>query len=216
MGTHPGWDKVRWMIKDWPNKRSVIVEQSIKFVNDEVIFPSNPITELIQGENNLLAKKKPTNLQHDLETKSLENEKQAPENENENHEDNLIGFVTNNPNNFDSQTVIDFVTDKQNQQQVSSDQITNTPEVPQNPVTNKSQSRRTRIPTRYVREIQRGVRTTDGRSGRTNLPTGMQMPRPTTQVEGETEDTGQIKHAMVAATSEIEAIDPLSLEEAMR
>ena len=61
-----------------------------------------------------------------------------------------------------------------------------------------------------------GVGTTDGRSGRTNLPPGMQMPRPTTQVEGETEDTGQIEHAMVAATSEIKAIDPLSLEEAMR
>ena len=114
------------------------MEQSIKFVNDEVIFPSNPIAELIQGKNNLLAKKKPMNLRHDPETKSLENKKQAPENEN--HEDNPNDFTTDNPNNFDSHTVIDFVTDKQNQQQVPSDQITNAPEVPQNPVTNEPQS----------------------------------------------------------------------------
>ena len=111
------------------------MEQSIKFVNDKVIFLSNPIAELIQRENNLLAKEKPMNLRHDLETKSLENEKQAPENKN--HEDNPNDFVTDNPNNFDSQTAIDFVTDKQNQQQVPSDQITNAPEVPQNPVTNE-------------------------------------------------------------------------------
>jgi Reverse transcriptase (RNA-dependent DNA polymerase) len=35
-----------------------------------------------------------------------------------------------------------------------------------------------------------------------------------TQVEGETEDAGQIEHAMAAAVSEIEAINPQSLEEA--
>ena len=60
------------------------------------------------------------NLRHDPET---ENKKQAPENEN--HEDNPNDFVTDNPNDFDSQTAIDFVTDKQKQQQVPSDQITN-------------------------------------------------------------------------------------------
>ena len=42
------------------------------------------------------------------------------------------------------------------------------------------------------------------------------MPRSTMPVEGKTEDTGQIEHTMAAATSEIEAINPLSLEEAMR
>ena len=36
------------------------------------------------------------------------------------------------------------------------------------------------------------------------------------QIEGEQENTGQIEHAMAAAVSEIEAIDPQSLEEAMR
>ena len=44
----------------------------------------------------------------------------------------------------------------------------------------------------------------------------MQIPRSTTQVEGETEDIGQIEHAMVAAASEIEAINPLSLEKAIK
>ena len=42
----------------------------------------------------------------------------------------------------------------------------------------------------------------------------MQIPEPIPQIEGETEDNGQMEHAMAAAVSEIEAIDPQSLEEA--
>lgn len=42
---------------------------------------------------------------------------------------------------------------------------------------------------------------------------------PVTEIEGETGesstgDSGQIEHAMAAAISELEAVDPLSLEEA--
>ena len=37
----------------WPNKCSITVERSIKIFNDDVVFPSNPIAKLIQGENNL-------------------------------------------------------------------------------------------------------------------------------------------------------------------
>ena len=36
------------------------------------------------------------------------------------------------------------------------------------------------------------------------------------QIEGEQENTEQIEHTMATAVSEIEAIDPQSLEEAMR
>ena len=39
---------------------------------------------------------------------------------------------------------------------------------------------------------------------------------PITEIKGENEDKEQLEHAMAAAISEIEAINPQSLEEAMR
>ena len=57
--------------------------------------------------------------------------------------------------------------------------------------------------------------TTDGKIGKTNLPTGIQLPNYTPKIEGENEDKSQIEHAMATAISEIKAIDPLSLKEAM-
>ena len=44
----------------------------------------------------------------------------------------------------------------------------------------------------------------------------MQTFKPTLEIEGETEDNSQLEHAMATAISEIEAINPQSLEEAMR
>jgi hypothetical protein len=72
-----------------------------------------------------------------------------------------------------------------------------------------------RIPTRYIRDIQSGIRLTDSRPGKTNLPAGMQIHKTIPQVEGETEDSSQIEHAMAAAVFKIKAINPLSLKEAM-
>jgi hypothetical protein len=83
----------------WPDKRSVTVKCSIKFVNDEAVFLSNPIAKLIQRENDPINDK---NLQHDLETRALEAK---------NHQDDPGDFTTNN--------TIDFVTNKQNQQQLN-------------------------------------------------------------------------------------------------
>ena len=67
-----------------------------------------------------------------------------------------------------------------------------------------------------MKEIQSGVGTADGRPGKTNLPHGMRISEPISEIEGETRDDGQIEHAMAAAISEVEAIDPQSLEEVMR
>ena len=64
------------------------------------------------------------------------------------------------------------------------------------------------MPTRYVKEIQSGIGTTDGRPGKSNLPPGIQISEPISEIEGETEDNGQMEHAMAAAISEIEAMDP--------
>jgi hypothetical protein len=153
MGTYPGWNQVGWKIKDWemdrvsnghriywPDKCSLTVERSINFTNDEAIFLSNLIVVPIQGENDL---ENQENQQNNLKIKTLETEK---------HQDNEIDFVTDN--------TIDFVTDKQNQQhQVSSSQTTDEP-----------RSHRTRMPTRYIKDIQSGIGTTDGRSGKSNLP----------------------------------------------
>ena len=52
--------------------------------------------------------------------------------------------------------------------------------------------------------------------GRINLPIGIQVPNSTTQIEEETDDTGQIELAMAVTISKIEAINPLSLDEAMK
>ena len=180
----------------WPNKHLVTIECSIKFVNDDVIFLSNPIAELIQGENHLSNNK---NQWHDPETKSLEDEDEEPDTEN--HQDDPSNPITENP----STKEIDFVTDKQNQQQV-----------PENQATSEARSQRTRIPIRYIKDIQSGVGMINGRSGKSNLPVGIQIPKHITQIQGETADTSKIEHAMAIAVSKIEVIDPLSLEEAMR
>jgi hypothetical protein len=78
-----------------------------------------------------------------------------------------------------------------------------------------ARSRRIRRPTQYVKELQGGIGTADHWPSKSNIPPGLQIPDPIVPVEGETEDIGQIEHAMAAAISEIKAIEPLSLEEAM-
>ena len=81
-----------------------------------------------------------------------------------------------------------------------------------------AQSHQIRIPARYIKDIQNGVGTADNRPSKPNLPTGIQIPDPTREleIEGETNHLGQIEHAMASAVSEIEAIDPQSLKEAIQ
>ena len=127
-------------------------------------------------------------------------------NRNKNNLESAIDFVTDNSNNKDANkpSAIDSITDKQDQQQ----------QALQNQMENEPRSHRTRIPTRYVKDIQSSIGTTDGRTG--NLPTRIQLPKTITEDEKKPEDANQIEHAMVVAVSETEAIDPLSLEEAMK
>ena len=56
----------------------------------------------------------------------------------------------------------------------------------------------------------------DNRPSKSNLPQGIQISQPTAQNEEETKDTNQVELAMATMVSEIEAIDPQSLEEAMK
>ena len=74
-------------------------------MNDEAVFSSNLIVRLIQGENNPANDK---NLQNDPENKPLEDE---------NNLESTIDFVTDNSNNknVNEPSVIDFVTNKQDQ-----------------------------------------------------------------------------------------------------
>ena len=71
-------------------------------------------------------------------------------------------------------------------------------------------------PTRYVKDIQSGIGTADNRPEKPNLPAGIQISEPILDIEGEKEDDSQLEHAMAAAISEIKAINPQSLKEAMR
>ena len=137
----------------------------------------------IQGESKLT---NPRNQHYDPKTQSSETKTQE--------------LTENN-----KETMIYFVTDKQDQWQ----------QTLQNQAINKPRSHGTRISTRYIRDIQSGIGTADNRPSKSNLPAGIQISEQIAQIEGETEDTGQTKLVMAAAVSEIEAIDPLSLEEAM-
>ena len=56
----------------------------------------------------------------------------------------------------------------------------------------------------------------DNRPSKSNLPPGLQIPQLTAQNEEETEDTNQVELAMAAVVSKIKAINPQSLEEAMK
>ena len=85
--------------------------------------------------------------------------------------------------------------------------------IPDKPTTTRS--KRIKIPTRYVRDIQSGIGTIDGRPVKSSLPSGIRISELISEIEGETEDDCHFEHAMAAAISEIEAIDPQSLEEAM-
>ena len=182
----------------WPDKRSVTVERSIKFVNGEVIIPPNQIAEPIQGENDQVNKEE--NLQRNLENKS-----ESSDNESEDRERTL-----NDPEfpNLEDPTAKTVTSTSQNRKH----SLPN-PESSQSLASTRSQ--RIRIPTRYVKDIQRGIGTIDG-SEKSNLPKGMQISEPIAQIEKEVEDENQIEHAMATVVSEMEAIDPLSLEEARR
>ena len=159
---------------------------------DEVYTPI-PIAHLIQGE------KEQTNLQHDLEIKSDKTNKSENKKCTENCPKSDKPISVSEPANTISQD--------QNQLDPS-EQVRN------KPVNTRSQ--RTCIPTRYIREIQSGIGTTDGRPRKTDLPTGIQVPAPIAEIKGENEDEGQLEHAMAAAISEIKVINPQSLEEVMR
>ena len=189
----------------WPEKRSVTVEHSIKFVNGDVVLPPIPAAQLIQGE------KESMNLQHIPEiTKS-----ETPDHKLEDQE-HTSNPTTHQPS-LDNPIINPMTEENEVDPADPQDQWQCTPF---NRVTDElvaARSGRIRIPTRYVRDIQNGVGTADNRPSRPNLPTGIQISEPTTQpeIEGETNHLGQIEHAMASAVSEIEAIDPQSLEEAM-
>ena len=191
----------------WPDKRSVTIERSIKFTDNTIIFPSSPVAQPIQGESNS-TNENPKNLQRDLD----------PEDKSE--------------TNIDQPKDPEPTYDTEDSQETSKRSTTKDQEqwryAPLNRVTDElvaARSKRTRIPTRYVRDIQSGIGTADGRPGKTNLPVGMQTVEPidkstasinesNTPIEATSEPEPQIEHAMAAAVSEIEAIDPLSLDEA--
>ena len=78
------------------------------------------------------------------------------------------------------------------------------------------QPKKIKRPTRHVKDIQSSIGTADDRPGKPNLPAGIQISELILEIEGEKEDDGQLEHAMVSTISKIKAIDPQSLEEAIR
>jgi hypothetical protein len=186
----------------WPDKRSITVERSIKFDNsngDMIILPI-PTAMPIQGEN------EPRNQQR---TSKIESEKlpEEPKEERTTIQD-VETFQT------DDQTLenLDTTTAETSQE----DQWLGTPF---NRVTDElvaARTRRVRMPSRIIQDIQKGLGTADNRPNKPDLPAGIQIPESENLlIEGENNE-GQIEYGMAAAISEAEAIDPQSLEEAMR
>ena len=67
-----------------------------------------------------------------------------------------------------------------------------------------------------VKDIQSSIGIADNRPGKSNLPPGIQVPQQIAQSEGKTEDTSQVELAIATTVSGIKAINPQSLEEAMK
>ena len=175
----------------WPKRRNVTIERSLKFSNEEILILPNRLDKQIQGENSPVENaSRNMNLQNNPEDKSAPQNKSENSIHTESHQQNLE-------------------TERNNQDQnpsTSSNQKVN------EPTTTRSQ--RIRIPTRYVRDIQSGIGTVDGQTGRNDLPSGIHISKPILEIEGENESEGQIEHAMAADIPEIEAINPISLDEA--
>ena len=73
------------------------------------------------------------------------------------------------------------------------------------------------MPSRIIQDIQKGLGTADNRPSKPDLPAGIQIPESeNSPIEGENNEGNQIEYGMAAAISKAEAIDPQSLEEAMR
>ena len=130
----------------WPDKHSVTVEQSIKPTNGNMIILSIQVVEPIQGE------KEPRNLQNNSEISKLNDESQE---------------------HTKSQQILEIPTEETKNTSMNPDQWKC---APFNQTTDElvtAQSCQIRIPGRYVRDIQNGIGTVDGRPGRNNLPQGI-------------------------------------------
>ena len=175
----------------WPEKCSITIEHSVKFDNGDMIIPPIPSALHIQGE------KEPENQQRTPKPKL-----------------DSLTTITTIPK-------IEIETSQKSPEDPNSD--TKTPEeapqwlgTPFNCITDElsnAQSRQTRFPTQYIKDIQNGVGSADNQASRPDFPPGMQIPQDkVSQIEGEIEN--QIEYGMAAVISEAEAMDPQMLEEA--
>ena len=88
---------------------------------------------------------------------------------------------------------------------------------PQQAVQNiEERSKRFRKPSKYVRSLQEGEGTIDGRSSHSKIPLGIQLDEIMSEEDGEANEQGGVEQAMAATISEAEALDPTSLEDAKR
>jgi hypothetical protein len=129
----------------WPEKCSVTVERSIKFVNGDMILPSILSTVLIQGEKGESNEvdKKTLNLQCTLKNES----KLSQLNEEQEHALDVEKPPEEDPIGKDDP--------------IQPDKWLGTPF---NHITDElvaARSRRVKIPSRYIRDIQKGVGTAD-------------------------------------------------------
>ena len=89
-----GWAKPgRWIGFDdksnrhkiyWTDKWNVTIERSVQFIDNDIVFSSNPITKLIQGESNPTSKnltnENPTTEKNLPSNHDLENKSETPNN----------------------------------------------------------------------------------------------------------------------------------------
>ena len=191
IGKWVGFDEpsnAHWIF--WPEKRSITVERSVKFDDtDEVLVPFN--AKQIQGEDKL-----------------EKNQQRIFENKNEQEI-----CTSDQINPFQQASAQDLENAQQPEDKSLEIPMDHVPlDDPEEPELPSGHGHRVRAPSRYVQEIQEGIGAADNRISMPKCPAGMQIPKPKNLPAKNQNDDDQIEHAMAAAVSEIEAIDPRGSE----
>ena len=183
----------------WPEKRSVTVERSIKFDENDTVLVPIVVVKPIQGEKIIRNQQRDSS----ADERRLEDQQCIVTNV----DDPKNTLTTSQQPDIPNQYYPDPINEDPPNQVLTDES---------EPVTGRS--RRLKMPSRYIQEIQEGIGAADNCVSRPKFSTGMQIPEPKNlpKEDKNLNTDGQIERAMAAAISKIEAVDPQSLEEARR
>ena len=179
----------------WADRRTVTVEQNVKFDEGSVLVPA---TVTLEGENGerehapstLIVVPTPTTQPQDLSVTSTgSNEHEAPP-----------------PIEAESTSLV--------QDPLGTNFIRDPKPEPPTPTTSAQPNRpqQSRKPSAYVKQLQSGEAITHNVRRYAGIPKGLQAPT-SAPVQEESTNVAEIESALAAAISDAEGMDPLTLEE---